>query len=321
MLRDPVLLQKLSRALQAIVELFEREFVNRQSLSWSEGLEAEFEITQTPIPRRLMVFHGRFVPLRKQMVELLVTTYRAIFKVALAHESQIGIDPDVWAQLQLQPAVELVLNWIPEWYVLACDGENESVRHHGPVPFTPGQTVSFSISSEIDPRPPLKSWQAPVWLFGISPLFGFRGLKEQHVPARDSDEKLGKAHTRLLLKGARRVFLWELAAEIQRVRNEEIATASAVFVQSAVPVRRINKRKGAEQREKLYEVIRKLLSVNPNLRGIHFCHELDKRHAPPLWDWTKSGSWKHGLTWKEAWNDSKLRSKIRRVRQEAQRLS
>jgi hypothetical protein len=30
------------------------------------------------------------------------------------------------------------------------------------------------------------------------------------IPSNDSEEKLGLAHTRLLLKGARRVFLWEL---------------------------------------------------------------------------------------------------------------
>jgi hypothetical protein len=258
MKQNRILIQKLNRALQAIVELFEREFADHQSLSWNEAFEAKFEFTQTPIPRRLMAFHRRFVPLRRQMVEFLSTTYRAFFKVALAHESQIGIDPDVWAQVQLQPAIELVLDWIPEWYVLACDGENESMRHHGSVPYTPLQTVSFSIPLQVDPRPPLKSWRAPVWLFGVSPMFGFQGLKEQHVPAVDSDEKLGKAHTRLLLKGARKVFLWELAAEIQRARNEEIAAASAVYVPSAVPTRRINKRKGAEQREKLYEVIRKI---------------------------------------------------------------
>jgi hypothetical protein len=160
MKKNRILLQKLNRALQAIIELFEREFADHQSLSWNEALEAKFEITQTPIPRRLIAFHRRFVPLRKQMVELLATTYRAFFKVALAHESQTGIDPDVWAQVQFQPAIELVLNWIPGWYVLACDGENESVRHHGSVPFTPGQTVSLSIPIEIDPHPTLKSWRA-----------------------------------------------------------------------------------------------------------------------------------------------------------------
>jgi hypothetical protein len=52
-----------------------------------------------------------------------------------------------------------------------------------------------------------------------------------------------------------------------------------------------------------------------------FCAELDKRHAPPLFDWTERGEWREGLTWKEAWGGMGLRSKIRRVRQEAQKAS
>jgi hypothetical protein len=50
-----------------------------------------------------------------------------------------------------------------------------------------------------------------------------------------------------------------------------------------------------------------------------FCAELDSRHALPLSDWVESKEWKPGLTWKEAWTNPKLRRKIRRVRQEAQR--
>jgi hypothetical protein len=91
---------------------------------------------------------------------------------------------------------------------------------------------------------------------------------------------------------------------------------------SAIPttivrVREPNKREGWEQREKLYRAIREVLTRNPSLQGMKFCAELDKRHAPPLYDWMKLGQWREGLTWKEAWNDSDLRRKIRRVRQEA----
>jgi hypothetical protein len=78
-----------------------------------------------------------------------------------------------------------------------------------------------------------------------------------------------------------------------------------------------NKRKGWEQREKLYRAIREVLTRNPSLQGMKFCAELDKRHAPPLYDWMKLGQWRDGLTWKEAWNDPDLCPKIRRVRQEA----
>jgi RNA polymerase sigma factor (sigma-70 family) len=36
------------------------------------------------------------------------------------------------------------------------------------------------------------------------------------------------AHTRLQLKGARRMFLWELGAAIETVRDEEIAAAGVI---------------------------------------------------------------------------------------------
>jgi hypothetical protein len=85
--------------------------------------------------------------------------------------------------------------------------------------------------------------------------------------------------------------------------------------------RRINKRKGWEQKLKLYRAVRNALNRNPSPQGIDFCAELDKRHAPPLYDWVKSGEWQEGLTWKEAWREPHLRRKIRRVRQEAQKFS
>lgn len=83
------------------------------------------------------------------------------------------------------------------------------------------------------------------------------------------------------------------------------------------PLTKQIKRKGWEQRLKLYAVIQKVLSDNPSLQGMDFCATLDKRHAKPLFDWVKRGQWREGLTWKEAWRDPSLRRKIRRVRQEA----
>lgn len=136
----------------------------------------------------------------------------------------------------------------------------------------------------------------------------------------DSEGKLSESHTRLLLKGARRVFLWELAVAIGKVRDEETAAAGAIRAEVVSGQgRRTIKRKGFEQRLKLYDVIRTVLSTDPSLKGMKFCAELDKRHAPPLLDWIKSKDWREGLTWKEAWTNTKLRRKIRRVRQEAQR--
>ena len=61
----------------------------------------------------------------------------------------------------------------------------------------------------------------------------------------DSEEKLGKAHTRLLLKGARRVFLWDLGAAIETVQNEETAAAGAIRVETVNRQKRVpNKRRG-----------------------------------------------------------------------------
>jgi predicted DNA-binding protein (UPF0251 family) len=118
--------------------------------------------------------------------------------------------------------------------------------------FAEGQTSSLSIPLTVEPYPPPKSWRAPAWLFAISLAYvGVGLLKEKHVPATDSEEKLGAAHTRLLLKGARRVFLWELVGTIERVRNEETTAAGAIPAetvggQTGGP----NKRKGSKHRLK-----------------------------------------------------------------------
>ena len=241
------------------------------------------------------------------------------FKLALAHPRQTGGDPHAWTSVQLQPAIRAAWEWIRDWYILACDGENQYVQHIGTVPFVPGQTVSIPIPLAGPPSPPPESWRAPAWLFAVSiALVGVGRLKTEHVPATDSEQRLSPSHTRLLLKGARRVFLWELSAAVETVRNEEIAATGAVRVEAVEGQRRgPNKRRGWQQRLKLYSAIQKALSANPSLEGMQLCAELDKRHAPPLFDWKKSGEWREGLTWKEAWGNPGLRRKIRRVRQEA----
>jgi DNA-directed RNA polymerase specialized sigma24 family protein len=57
---------------------------------------------------------------------------------------------------------------------------------------------------------------------------GIGPLKTQHVPTGSKEDRLGEAHTRLLLKGARRSFLWQLGTAIETVRSEEIAAAGAI---------------------------------------------------------------------------------------------
>ena len=125
-----------------------------------------------------------------------------------------------------------------EWYVLACDGENQSVRIEGSVSFAPGQMVSVSIPTNV-PALSTSSWRAPAWLFGVSlAFFGVGRMKEKNVPSCDSEQRLGDAHTRLLLKGARRLFLSALVGAIETVHNEETAAAGAIH--SDPPLREAN---------------------------------------------------------------------------------
>jgi Putative helix-turn-helix protein, YlxM / p13 like len=218
----------LTPALTAIGELLMDGFANLASSSWSQGLMAHSEIERVAIPQKNSTFHRYLLPLRKEMVALLTDTYRRYFKLGLAHRSKTGNDPDSWAQGQLWSAVLETVGWMRDWYVLACDGENQWIRHVASLPFVPGGTVSAQISNTVEPFPSPACWRAPAWLFQISPLLGFRPLKTKHVPSTDSEEKLGEGHTRLLLSGARRSLLWQLSAAIVTVRNEEIAAAGAV---------------------------------------------------------------------------------------------
>jgi hypothetical protein len=285
------------------------------------GRSAHTEIKATTVTQKTSPFYRHLLLLRRELVAMLTDKYRRYFKVAVAHPREARPNPDQWARSQLQPTVDAVVEWIRNWYILACDGENQYVRKPVSVAFVPGQTVSVPIALTDQPSPPPESWRAPAWLFEVSlPLVGIGPLREQHVPARDSEENLGAAHTRLLLKGARRVFLWELGAAIETVRNEETAAAGAIPGQVVGGDKRgPNKRKGWEQRLKLYKAVRNALSANPSVQGMEFCAELDKRHAPPLYDWMKRGEWREGLTWREAWHNRLLRRRIRRVRQEAMR--
>jgi sigma-70-like protein len=189
---------------------------------------AHDEIKLALINHRRGHFYRHFVPLRQNLVSLLSGSCRRLFKLALVHPRQVGRDPHEWACVEVQPFVGLALEWIRDWYILACDGENRFVRHLASTEWAPGQEVSLSVPTTAPPFPPPESWRAPAWLFGVSPLLGIGPLKTEHVPARDSEQRLGAAHTRLLLKGARRVFLWELGAAIETVRNEEIIAAGTI---------------------------------------------------------------------------------------------
>jgi hypothetical protein len=199
---DREALTRPKAALEAIGALLAQGFEQRELKGFASALAAHSEIELVPIQTKTSPFVRHFLPLRTDLVNLLAASYRQYFKLGLAHPAQTGGNTGEWACIQLQPAVDMAWRSIRNWYVLACDGENEDVQH---------------------------DWLAPSWLFQISlALVGVGPLKEQHVPDRNSREKLSPAHTRLLLKGARRVFLWELEAAFETVRNEEIAAAGAI---------------------------------------------------------------------------------------------
>jgi hypothetical protein len=315
--------RKIPTSLAQAVEAIDR--LTRQGLTdiflggQSAASFAYTEIGVQPVSRKKRaVFYRHFPPLVSELVAVFVENYRRYFKLALVHPDQTGSDPDLWAWSQLQPALDATFDWIRDWFVLACDGENRYVRRVGSIEFVPGQTVSLSVPLTVPPASPSESWRAPAWLFQIGSPVGVGPLKEHHVPATESEEKLSAAHTRLLLKGARRAFLMTLGPAIENVRNEETAAAGTIpaeTLRAQTPGQ--NKRTGWQQKQKLYNAIQKVLGGNPLLQGMKFCAELDKRHAPPLYDWTKRGEWRNELTWKEAWSDPGLRRKIRRVRQEA----
>jgi len=113
----------------------------------------------------------------------------------------------------------------------------------------------------------------------------------------------------------------QIQALTRGVLDQQLQRLERRWSATAMPVRGPNKRRGWEQKQKLYVAIQKVLSAKQDLQGMEFCAELDKRHALPLYDWTKRGEWREGLTWKEAWGDPDLKRKIRRVRQEAQKVS
>lgn len=298
-------------ALEATENLLQQELKQIFADGSKVGLGAHAEIQVAPITHKTLPFLLNLIPLRKRLVLVLESGYRRYSKLAFAHPRRTGSEPHEWASGQLLDFVNFIQEWICEWYVLACDGENQWVRRTTSAEGVPGQIVSPPISS-------LQSWRAPAWLFQVSPLFGIEPIKKELIPATDSEEKLGAEHTKLLLEGARRVFLWDLEAAIKTARNEEVAAAGAIpEAPGNEQVRRPNNRKGREQREKLHGAIRKILNDNPELQGMKFCAALDKHHAPPLHEWTALGEWRSGLTWKEAWDDPKLKGKIRRVRQDA----
>lgn len=229
MTRPKAPLNTLTSALEAADNLCEDAFVTLDHAAGTEGLVAHSEIERRLFGERSAVFFRHFIPWRMRMVALLADSYRRYFKLALAHLDQTGGYSDDWSRTQLQPFINAALEWMRDWYILACDGENQRMRILASVQAIPGQTVTTAIPTSDSPFPPPTAWRAPAWLFGVSlALFGIGMMKTERVPNRESGERLGSGHTRLILKGAKRVFLWDLEVALQRVRNEETAAAGAI---------------------------------------------------------------------------------------------
>jgi predicted DNA-binding protein (UPF0251 family) len=233
---------KFSAALEAINNLLLPEIDQILSGGWGAALSANSEIEIRPISLRSSAFHGHFLPLLKELASALAGAYRRYFKLALARPVQAGDDPNNWALACLQPFVIATVAWIRDWHMLACDGLNPYVQPVASVPFEPGQSISISVPLNPPEAALSKSWRAPAWLFAVGPVVGIGPLKTENVPARDTEEKLSPAHTRLLLRGVRRVFLGMLGTAIETVRNEEIAAAGAIPVETPGEQARVTKK-------------------------------------------------------------------------------
>src|SRR5437879_1553166 len=207
---NPTTRDSFAPAMDAINNLATRDLSELFNTGQVPAMMAHDEIALAPISHKSGIFYRHLVPVRNNLVSLLANIYRRCFRLALAHPRETGNYPDQWAWHAIQLPIITSLEWLRDWYILACDGENQYVQKAGSVPFVPGETVSISIPLTATPFPAAKSWRAPAWLFQVSPTLGILLLRSEHVPANDSEEKLGAAHTRLLLKAARRSFLWQL---------------------------------------------------------------------------------------------------------------
>lgn len=218
-------------ALDALSDLTLKRLRDAVADGESAGVVAHGEIQVRPVSQKSSAFYRYLGPLQSRLIEILADSYRGYFKIALANPQESGNEPEQWAWSLLHPFVVETIDWIRDWYTLACDGENRYVRPVASTAFVPGQTVSLDVPLTMPPSPLPEAWRAPAWLFNVSP-FTITWMKTKHVPATDTEDKLGAAHTRLLLKGARRLFLGALATAIDNVRNEEAAAAGAIPVET-----------------------------------------------------------------------------------------
>src|SRR6266567_3444393 len=124
-------------AVEAIAALFEDGFNQLRHAGVTEAIFTHGELEEQLVPSKSVCFYRRFVPLRNEMISLIVNAYRGFFKLAIANPTQTGNDPDLWTRTQLTPAVFVAFVWIHDWYILACEGESQSVQRVASLPFVP----------------------------------------------------------------------------------------------------------------------------------------------------------------------------------------
>lgn len=221
---------RFALAVEATEKMLWQRLAAFQQESSVHALMTHTETQALPIGQRNSRFYGRFLPLLMALTAALSEAYRRYFKLALANPQEDCTDPHEWACNQLQEGIGVAFQWISDWWVLACDGENRNVRKVASTPVVQGETVSVSVSipATVPTNFQDNAWCAPCWTFVVSPATGISLLKTRHVPDTNSDERLSRGHSRLILKAMRRVLLARLVTEIDEARNEETVTAGSV---------------------------------------------------------------------------------------------
>ena len=175
--------------------MFWQRFVEFQQESIVRALAVHREIEALAVGSRNARFYAQFMPLLMNSAQILVEAYRRYFRLALASPQECGPNPDEWACNQLREGIGVAFDWLTNWWVLACDGENQHVRLVASIPFVPGEAMSVSIPTSLPPgSKPRTWWCAPCWTFVVYPP-GINVIKTKHVPDTTSDEKLSPALT------------------------------------------------------------------------------------------------------------------------------
>ena len=302
----------LERGAAAASKLLVDDFAAVQSLGTMSAYNAHVEIETLPAPRKSAVLYRGLALWRRDLVRILGEGYRRYVRLTLGHAVTISRDPTEEAWLWLQPAIQAGIAEMRQWIMLACDGENDTVRHIGTVALVPNETVRMSIPTALQPPLLSSTWRVPSWVFwAYTPATGIGPLKMEHVPNPGTEDKLSDAFTKLIFCGARRLFLLELRRASEHVRDEEIAaiSASPSLIQVSAP-----RRSGLifnNREQKILDVI------NAGARGRKYAIALDAAGLRPRRDWREKGcpSTYRDAYWVQTWRkriwDEKTKLEVR----------